>query len=130
METKDLRTTNLIEYNGKICAVNAIDFVDIRVSYWSNEERTSSTSVVINIYDDAKPIPLTKEWLIDFGFEYNEEYEYFKYMNYAVSTNDLGYCFLYLLMSDEEYTALLEFKHVHQLQNLYFALTGKELIKK
>lgn len=73
-------------------------------------------------------IPLTKEWLLKFGFianQYNDEFE------------------LYPLMFDCEYTdhrewnisydghpLSTEIQHVHQLQNLYFALTGEELTLK
>ena len=55
----------------------------------------------VNI-DDLKPIELTKESLIRFR-------------------NDCGDWFL----GNEETD--LQIKYVHQLQNLYFALTGKEL---
>ena len=52
--------------------------------------------------DDLKPIEVTKESLIRFK-------------------NDSGDWFL----GDEETD--LQIKYIHQLQNLYFALTGKEL---
>ena len=74
--------------------------------------------------EDIEPIPLTEEWLVKFGFEYKEMYYQSKYL---VALND---CFIIA----ERVTGLFyvdapnnELKHVHQLQNLYFALTGKEL---
>ena len=66
----------------------------------------------------AKPIPLTEEWLLKFGFSkygrLNTNDNFKLIYDYDLSTfylDDIG----------------LELKHVHQLQNLYFALTGKEL---
>ena len=71
-----------------------------------------------------KPIPLTEEWLIKFGFENdgNDNYK-IKGIRYNVykPVDYVGYLFC------ENRLVLREIKHVHQLQNLYFALTGSEL---
>lgn len=86
-------------------------------------------------YSQTKPIPLTKEWLINFGFEKINENEYeikralcghsFKLSEYGFSDNNLdGFYF----DCGHPYDSLI--KSVHQLQNIYFALTGKELIFK
>jgi len=65
------------------------------------------------------PIPLTEEWLFLFGFE-NTRY------GFVIMLND-GY----LRIWDNEITwcgnRMKEIKYIHQLQNLYFALTGEEL---
>jgi len=70
-----------------------------------------------------KPIPLTEEWLIKFGFQDNTirigEMQ-------IIFDEDYGSYYL----GDEQEIGLnpdLEIKHVHQLQNLYFALTNEEL---
>lgn len=69
------------------------------------------------------PIPLTEEWLIKFGFEQSEgwdDFEYFKLNGIEftdVSPNGYELC-------EMEQCCI---KEVHQLQNLYFALTGEEL---
>ena len=74
-----------------------------------------------------KPIPLTEEWLIKFGFDSNgDDNEYwvhdgmrnFSFLNQGVDfkvfdSGDVTVCFI---------------KYVNQLQNLYFALTGEELV--
>ena len=74
--------------------------------------------------DDFKPIPLTEEWLLKFGFEpkgtepimfTNGRYNYFPSSKYFGNTRNNGG----LIHSNV--------RHVHQLQNLYFALTGEEL---
>jgi hypothetical protein len=72
-----------------------------------------------------EPIPLTEEWLLKFGFEWKQikdvsSYTFSKLEIYQYSSNNNKIFFEY---SDGE----VELKYVHQLQNLYFALTGEEL---
>lgn len=80
----------------------------------------------------ASPIPLTKEWLLRFGFEINENQDY--EMNFGrkcievveCQDDDLGLKY----RNDVGLTCnWIDFvDYVHQLQNLVFALTGEELI--
>ena len=75
-------------------------------------------------YTSIKPIQLTEEWLLDFGFEKDELGWFFK-------END--YCSFGLFFKDNEwlfYISDTKIKYVHQLQNLYFALTNNELTNK
>ena len=76
------------------------------------------------------PIPLTKEWLVKFGFDFSIDTWYLKGVAIweteccdAKGNEEIG--FFYELrdvgMMD------MNIKYVHQLQNLYFALTGQEL---
>lgn len=73
-------------------------------------------------YINHKPIPLTEEWLLKFGFEV---YEFDHKANQYRHGNRL------LVIRDEncfyDYGADILVKYVHQLQNLYFTLTGEEL---
>jgi len=69
----------------------------------------------------AKPIPLTEEWLVKFGFENNSmnlDEEGFLHLDISF----IGGVNVYI--NDMEYSHI---NHVHQLQNLYFALTGEEI---
>jgi hypothetical protein len=70
----------------------------------------------------AQPIPLTEQWLESFGFvnkilkaEHNDIIWY---------DDHIGIKGMLGIIKPKE------IKHVHQLQNLYFAITGKELDKK
>jgi hypothetical protein len=80
--------------------------------------------------DLIKPIPLTEKWLTDFGFEKDEskidpiEKPNGNWWAQYEKENVIIYlpCFEY---SNDELN--IEIKHVHSLQNLYFALTGQEL---
>jgi hypothetical protein len=71
-----------------------------------------------------EPIPLTEEWLERFGFE-NRNRDYFKgsfCVQYADRIFDHNNIFFFGYNGNS-----IEIKYVHQLQNLYFALTGEEL---
>ena len=68
---------------------------------------------------DVEPIPLTNEWLVKFGFNKSTE-NVFKILH---TDNNFGFSVkLYSSYAFKE-----KIKSVHQLQNLYFALTGEEL---
>ena len=93
----------------------------------------SVTSQLIFDYDrlqlqnHVKPIPLTEEWLLKFRFSiiksiYNDNI-YFHEIRPELEIRLIGE--EYDLGIETEW--LSEIKHVHQLQNLYFALTGEEL---
>jgi len=71
----------------------------------------------------AEPIFLTKEWLLKLGYF---ELDHIGGIHYVVKGHTIWLC-NDLLMCEKNGIIL---KHVHQLQNLYFALTGNELIFK
>jgi hypothetical protein len=81
--------------------------------------------------DSFEPILLTEEWLLKFGFE--EKHGVFKkYMNEQIIAIGLDGSFgLYNDKSrwriGSSFSNDYRLKYVHQLQNLYFALTGEEL---
>ncbi len=81
------------------------------------------TSYGIHLVDegklDFKPIPLTEEWLVKFGFKKLRD-ELYTQNNIEVWHKDSGFY-------HTEMNVGLNLDYVHQLQNLYFALTGEEL---
>lgn len=115
MNASELRIGNkLIRPNGNIATVTWGVIKDIELGD--------------NTY---KPIPLTEEWLVKFGWIWNQECNsYEKYpngdarMNLAFKEISVSYTmFNYVikaLIAEGIY-------YVHQLQNLYFSLTGEEL---
>lgn len=73
----------------------------------------------------CEPIPLTEEWLLRFGFKKKEHtYELGWFIVFFSEFSEYG-----LWLEDNEGGVLNDkaMKYVHQLQNLYFALTGEEL---
>lgn len=84
----------------------------------------------------AKPIPLTGEWLERFGFEDNTKNIFGKTI-IELDEDGEGYNVFVKQQNVDgaippSETILLEqtLQYVHQLQNLYFALTGEELKRK
>ena len=68
-----------------------------------------------------EPIPLTEEWLLGFGFKRTDTVGF-------LSNRKMG-----LFKGRGRWRVLhhnTAVRYVHQLQNLYFALTGEELIRK
>jgi len=87
--------------------------------------------------DVVSGIPLTVEWLLKFGFNRHDDGSVSA--QFSIGTNPVTKDFMMYLIwikSSKDYS-LKYFpfyrnghhiiKYVHQLQNLYFALTGKEL---
>ena len=77
-----------------------------------------------------KPIPLTEEWLLKFGF-YRVENGYYGSMPYNKPCW-IKFSFTILIWDDDMFVydwngGNTILKSVHQLQNLHFALKGKEL---
>lgn len=77
----------------------------------------------------VEPIPLNEEWLVKFGFKGQQVYESvsdywipdgYRTKGHKVQTD--GETFVFMGYKDG-----IEIDYVHQLQNLYFALTGEEL---
>jgi len=74
----------------------------------------------------VEPIPLTDKWLVKFGFDVDNKMDEDRTLVYELNAKGFSIefehgndCFLECIGVDILY--------VHQLQNLYFALTGEEL---
>ncbi len=73
-----------------------------------------------------EPIPLTEKWLLDFGFKMERVFEARRFTlhnGFIVNIQNRGVINFGIFNN----AMSVEIKHVHQLQNLYFALTKKEL---
>lgn len=81
---------------------------------------------------DISPIPLTEEWILRAGFkkeDYSEEFSFPGMNGVYLGHNDFNEKSPVI----GDYDACVSFKipkYVHQLQNLYFCLTGEELVFK
>jgi len=82
--------------------------------------------------DYVKPIPLTEEWLQRCGFEFRADDKVWNIQvgntNY-LEFDDEGLCGVTPESWRDQCPIYIwaEIKYVHQIQNLYFALTGNEL---
>ena len=78
------------------------------------------------------PIPLTEDWLRKFGFEDNSYAMFYKYVDneFFITVSFKDYAHTQLSehpVEVNDYSLPLNCKYVHQLQNLFHALTGEEL---
>lgn len=118
MKIQDLRIGNYIQRNGINCTVELIngeteDVYFLGKDFYYNEN-------IMHI----EPIEITEEWLLSFGFNKSGSTIYKNIGSIEIGTIANGKRF-YIQIGTENVT--LKTKYVHQLQNLYFALTGTEL---
>ena len=126
MRANDLRLGNLIQKNGKIHYTNIFTIRDIK-------------NLSIDDTDNFEPIPINEDWLLKFGFECianggdqkrfglknrNKNYFYGVELDHEeICLNKQSLFGCETLIHNEIFL-----QYVHQLQNLYFALTGSELV--
>jgi len=129
MKANELRIGNYIESYGNNHKITEIFFGLVEF-----EEYLISTEEGITFeIDELKPIPLTEDLLLRFGFEKrlykwndgSESDDLFIQNSYFIGIHD-GYNTISRLYRNE-YQFLMNIESIHQLQNLYFALTGREL---
>jgi hypothetical protein len=119
MKVQDLRVGNLVFadlYGEKPILVESICSI--------NEDIFNSTTGEIPL-SSLKPIPLTEERLLEFGFERQENN--WKTFNLHFATISWERLAGIALSFENESVYLPHIKYVHQLQNLFHSLTNKEL---
>ena len=131
METNELRIGNYVKYEGYECYREINEISKHCIKY-------HDPILMPNCEAPEKPvlvgIPLTKECVIKFGFEkitndyISGDFEY----SITDCLIDGNMEFVYVCSKDATLESKCQLpKYVHQLQNLYYALTKKELtIKK
>lgn len=116
MKSEELRIGNSFIWDKEYVTINMIRGNDVGL-YDKNR------ALIVTVIDNIKPIPLTEEWLIKFGFKEKHVFE-------IVSEWSIGE---HRVQTDAEifiwmgYKDGVQLRFVHQLQNLYFALTSEEL---
>jgi len=108
MKANELRKNNLVEYS------DGGGFVEL-------------SSLEIHRIDigqvQVKPIPLTKEWLLRFGFrKYNDNW--FSKGALWINISDFAIC---VGLEFKQVNIRKQINVVHKLQNLYFEIENEEL---
>jgi len=134
MTAEELRIGNLIEVDGMYHCKNDPAYyedwnVEVVRGIYNDFELMIDNDVIIYTKTESRPIPLTEEWLLKFGFERTKWIE---------STLDKDKFRLHQTLTENG--MINEFYHdgdfpfdrviigsVHQLQNLFYCLTGNEL---
>lgn len=122
MKPQELRIGNLVCYNGEVAKVKQI--TKHKIGYHTKPYEMGMNYARLC---EIKPIPITEEWLTKIGFVkriYSDKI--FAYGEEMLST----VYFIESTMIDirtEDNNATILCKHLHQLQNAYYLVTGKEL---
>lgn len=129
MKANELRIGNFIQHKDYKNPVCIQLFLGLTMA---NVDGAMLNFATDEIYDieliEYEPIPITEKWLVRFGFErINQQYPHKKIysLNKFYIKFDIKDSFFYWAV----YGANTDYKIelVHQLQNLYIALTGQEL---
>ena len=100
-----------------ICKVTSLDcsgFLDFNIYVESDDCN-------VEVYEKFEGIELTEEWLLKFGFK---RFPWGLVKDNLLFKDDLKCSYLILQVANG---FEVKVKYVHELQNLYFALTGSEL---
>jgi len=134
MKVEELRIGNYINWEQTTHVVSGLPNLNMISSYWVKDNIPQEENEYRGFIKEAKPIPLNEEWLLKFDFEPFFGLGLVKRglsMDGTVAHFSFDYCRLgeqaNYLENDDFVEIPMEVKYVHQLQNLYYALTGEEL---
>lgn len=139
IDKNEMRIGNYFFCDGKILWLSEIQHLK-EVKEWVYEGWHEETKQRYSInYFEAEPIPLTPEILIKCGFYIVENAYQSKQLAkrklFSLDDEDIDICFTkdneLLFLRSNKLSIMIndtsKYKYLHQLQNLYFALTGQEL---
>ena len=119
MESNELRIGNFVEMNSRLgIIIGLLEFGAKQFRYVNGTEIFNDTN------KELKPIPLNEEWLLKLNFSKLDEDTFYlpKFSDFdIVILDDI------LDIKFNGFYMMINFKYIHQLQNLFFALTGEEL---
>ena len=137
MDIKELRIGNYVKYNGSVVSVYAISNpTPSKDKHFNNKARVTlwCNGLMDATIDEIEPIPITEELLLKIGFKKdanaNNHYRYvIDNCMFEIRLWDSG-----TLIKLDNYCEdcvrkvhLPKTPNLHQLQNAYYLLTGKEL---
>jgi len=138
MKANELRVTNFVQFKN----LNIVPVIFI--GYDSVVLITPNGATMTAKLDEINPIPITEEWLIKFGFTdyrtlpYKTTKKAFYdikagvYLDYSGKYRNTKFRILYIPKTNtfrvvSPANNSITLRYIHQLQNLYYALTEKEL---
>lgn len=127
MNYKEFRCGNYVEHDGRVFQIDSIAEVFPTLN-------TDEFGIGVVDWNNISPIPLTEEWLINFGAvkletEHTPNYFLLQFeIEDLTSIPELNSDFIVRKRYNNENSLFIcEIKYAHQLQNLFFSLTGNEL---
>lgn len=145
MKANELRIGNLVylendvwhDYKNLPMLVTGISTDGNKDEMFPNSTGSVTITLLDKSYDFSqmdefiKPIPITDEWLLRFGFKRKINFEHS--VQYFIGKNPITHDWLFDILWIDGYSEPFyknwyhKIKYVHQFQNLYSALTGEEL---
>lgn len=135
MNATELRIGNLVSYNETEFTVYGISCPHTDNKYLVD---LSNDGVITVISDKISPVPIIEEWLLKSGFDkqiiknyfYKQCGEYEMRVSVNVFSGSIDrdaswFISIQIGYGSQPYSLIK--KYVHQLQNLYFTLSGEEL---
>ena len=127
LKTNEFRINNLLEIEGKIIKIGKIEekFISWKIT---NNQKTIWNPFLPITDKRLKPIEITEDWLEKFGFKKIDHHRfkiqpsvYEWYYTYSIHDNAFRF------YVEDTIVCLSTIFYIHQLQNLFYALTGSEL---
>jgi len=122
IDVRELRIGNLICYKG-YDGFKKVESIEKRENWRGGYRVVAGTSNFMMDLISARSIPLTTTFLLENGFKKS----YPENRAFEIYYHPVGDFCLTAVGGIISYGGTIEIKYVHQLQNLYFSLTGKEL---
>ena len=120
IKAEDLRIGNLLYFPFHKEVVEVVGLPLLPDGKQGVQVKTQGTTLCEELLEQFNPIPLTEECLIGSDFEWQNNENLKGYWINGVCVEKIGNMFI------ERKTGVI-LKHVHKLQNLYYALTNAEL---
>lgn len=130
IKANEIRLNNLFLYNYKTDLISSVEWIQPNSVNIVFDRQPDLVNGVVCSPNDLIPIPLTEEWLLKAGFKkcFTNDFWYsIKIADKRLLISTLGN--IEIEKWDRTMIAFHDIcKYVHQLQNLYFALCGEDLV--
>lgn len=124
INASELRIGNLVFYEGEMQTIKGIFKDEVAVRYQNGDLFFCQDK---NVF----PVELTEELLLRFGFEKREHLgDFFIKINHYGAILIINGRTTKICNQNSQSVYLYDTEYAHQLQNLYFAITGQELTLK
>ena len=129
MKASELRIGNYLKNKDEICVVSTIN-CDDTIRIFNDDKTQTFGCFALRIFE---PIAITEDWLLKAGFVAKSkkwpdgsitDNAYFK-KNYMITYDCHGKYFIVSSVICGNMHFICTVEYVHQLQNIYFALTGE-----
>jgi hypothetical protein len=130
MKVNELRIGNIVSHEDYTTEFFEVISIERYEDDYVINTKGGKNGTWINPISLITKVPITKDFLLLMGFEYNQYTDLWDIEGVSYDTEHSN--FYHTDSNDyppEESNELIKVKYVHQLQNLYFDLMGEELIK-